>query len=291
MSFEEIKQDAEAAVRRVASFLKIEATEEAVRETAQAVDFEAMKRMLHTHTKMRAGRASVLGGRQLKAFSRQMLRAFERKLIEPARACGMEFVAAEPRGSLALDASGPTPRNIDPEAHATALAAAAEAKRAAATARSALRGRWQQAARGSLAAPGGAAPVPPHAAHDATRPLSIDEKLSLAGRGGVGPTPARHRPRAPRRPPQKTARPRRPPQKTARRPDVGCLLWSRRSPRPERSERPRSPAAKRPRARPLPRRACPRARPLPRRVCSLLCAHGVASAQGRALVYFCRYML
>ena len=40
MSFEEIKQDAEAAVRRVASFLKIEATEEAVRDTAQAVDFE-----------------------------------------------------------------------------------------------------------------------------------------------------------------------------------------------------------------------------------------------------------
>ena len=187
MSFEEIKQDAEAAVRRVASFLKIEATEEAVRDTAQAVDFEAMKRVLHTHSKMRAGRASVLGGRQLKAFSRQMLRAFERKLIEPARACGMEFVAAEPRGSLALDASGPTPRNIDPEAHATALAAAAEAKRVAATARSAVRVRWQQAARGSLAAPGGAAPVPPHAAHDATRPLSIDEKLSLAGRGGLAP--------------------------------------------------------------------------------------------------------
>ena len=186
MSFEEIKQDAEAAVRRVASFLKIEATEEAVRDTAQAVDFEAMKRVLHTHSKMRAGRASVLGGRQLKAFSRQMLRAFERKLIEPARACGMEFVAAEPRGSLALDASGPTPRNIDPEAHATALAAAAEAKRAAAPARSGVRGRWQ-AARGSLAAPGGAAPVPPHAAHDATRPLSIDEKLSLAGRGGLAP--------------------------------------------------------------------------------------------------------
>ena len=191
MSFEEIKQDAEAAVRRVASFLKIEATEEAVRETAQAVDFEAMKRVLHTHSKMRAGRASVLGGRQLKAFSRQMLRAFERKLIEPARACGMEFVAAEPRGSLALDASGPTPRNLEPEAHAAALAAAAEAKRAAATAQSARRGRvagrWQQAARGSLAAPGGAALVPPHAAHDATRPLSIDEKLSLAGRGGVAP--------------------------------------------------------------------------------------------------------
>ena len=43
-----------------------------VRATAEAVDFEAMKRLLHTHTKLRAGRSSYLGGRQLSAFSRQV---------------------------------------------------------------------------------------------------------------------------------------------------------------------------------------------------------------------------
>ena len=43
-----------------------------MRATAEAVDFESMKRLLHTHTKLRAGRSSYLGGRQLSAFSRQV---------------------------------------------------------------------------------------------------------------------------------------------------------------------------------------------------------------------------
>jgi len=127
ISFEEIKQDAEAAVRRVAAFLELTPTEEAVGATAKAVDFEVMKRLLHTHTKLRAGRSSYLGGRQLSAFSRKMLRAFQTKIIDPARARGMSFLAADlhlsshPQGP----ARGPTQRTLEPAAHAKALAAAA----------------------------------------------------------------------------------------------------------------------------------------------------------------------
>ena len=51
-----------------------------MRATALAVDFEAMKRLLHTHTKLRAGRSSYLGGRQLSAFSRQVTPTLTRTL-------------------------------------------------------------------------------------------------------------------------------------------------------------------------------------------------------------------
>ena len=53
-----------------------------------------------------------------------MLRAFERKIIAPARACGMEFLAAELLGALSSHpqvARGPTLRTLEPAAHAAGM--------------------------------------------------------------------------------------------------------------------------------------------------------------------------
>lgn len=135
-----------------------------------------------------------------------MLRAFERKIIAPARACGMEFLAAELLGALSSHpqvARGPTLRTLEPAAHAAALAVS-NAKRPPSPLEGALATAAQSAgsalAAGRPAARGPpvtgidalspalrrAEPVPPRTTTDSTS-LSIDDKLSLAGRRRVEP--------------------------------------------------------------------------------------------------------
>ena len=115
-----------------------------------------------------------------------MLRAFEKKIIIPARACGMEFLVAELPGSLSSHpqvASGPTLRTLEPAAHAAALAASDAKRPPAGASATAAKSAWQRA---MSAAPRRTEPVPPRTTTGSTS-LPIDDKLSLAGRRRVEP--------------------------------------------------------------------------------------------------------